>query len=216
MTPCLRGEFRLPLLVSSRAGYQNLCRLITKMKLRAKKGEGAVSAQELEEHAAGLICLTGGAGRPAGRGIAARRQRRSPPSSRATHRYLRPQKCLRRTCSAISSAKKNPAIAPLFDSPARSIFLCSPPTAYATPPQSPRTLRRLHRHPPSSHALYCRTLALPQLRTSLEISRRRCSNSSPICPKQSAIPSNSRPASNSRSTISATNSRAIPCPKARP
>src|SRR5271169_2074637 len=30
--------FRLPLLVSSRAGYQNLCRMITKMKLRAKKG----------------------------------------------------------------------------------------------------------------------------------------------------------------------------------
>jgi len=52
--------FRLPLLVSSRAGYQNLCRLITKMKLRAQKGEGAVRKDELEEHAAGLICLTGG------------------------------------------------------------------------------------------------------------------------------------------------------------
>ena len=51
---------RLPLLVSSRPGYQNLCRLITKMKLRAKKGEGAVTTQELEEHADGLICLTGG------------------------------------------------------------------------------------------------------------------------------------------------------------
>ncbi len=52
--------FRLPLLVASRAGYQNLCRLITKMKLRAKKGEGAVREDELQEHAAGLICLTGG------------------------------------------------------------------------------------------------------------------------------------------------------------
>ena len=52
--------FRLPLLVASRAGYQNLCRLITKMKLRAKKREGAVTAQELQEHAEGLICLTGG------------------------------------------------------------------------------------------------------------------------------------------------------------
>ncbi len=58
---CLRGEFRLPLLVASRAGYQNLCRLITKMKLRAKKGEGAVTEEELQEHAQGLICLTGGA-----------------------------------------------------------------------------------------------------------------------------------------------------------
>jgi error-prone DNA polymerase len=51
---------RLPLLVSSRAGYQNLCRLITKMKMRAKKNEGAVLQEELEEHAPGLICLTGG------------------------------------------------------------------------------------------------------------------------------------------------------------
>ena len=55
----LCGEFRLPLLVSSRAGYQNLCRLITKMKLHAAKGEGAVREEELREHAAGLICLTG-------------------------------------------------------------------------------------------------------------------------------------------------------------
>jgi len=58
------NSFRLPLLVSSRGGYQNLCRLITKMKLRAKKGEGAVCKKELEEHAQGLICLTGGAEGP--------------------------------------------------------------------------------------------------------------------------------------------------------
>src|SRR5271156_6159977 len=56
---CLCGEFRLPLLVSSRHGYQNLCRLITKMKLRSAKGEGAVREEELREHAAGFICLTG-------------------------------------------------------------------------------------------------------------------------------------------------------------
>ena len=58
------NSFRLPLLVSSRTGYQNLCRLITKMKLRNKKGEGAVYEKELEEHAHGLICLTGGADGP--------------------------------------------------------------------------------------------------------------------------------------------------------
>src|SRR5271169_6599944 len=51
VSQCLRGGFRLPLLVSSRAGYQNLCRLITKMKLRATKGEGSVCEEELEEHA---------------------------------------------------------------------------------------------------------------------------------------------------------------------
>ena len=37
--------WRYPLLVESRAGYQNLCRLITRMKLRAQKGEGHVLAR---------------------------------------------------------------------------------------------------------------------------------------------------------------------------
>jgi error-prone DNA polymerase len=55
------GEFRLPLLVASRAGYQNLCRLITKMKLRVGHKEGACATnQDFSEHAEGLICLTGG------------------------------------------------------------------------------------------------------------------------------------------------------------
>jgi error-prone DNA polymerase len=55
------GGFRLPLLVASRAGYQNLCRLITKMKLRVEGKEGAsASSSDFIEHADGLICLTGG------------------------------------------------------------------------------------------------------------------------------------------------------------
>jgi error-prone DNA polymerase len=51
---------RTTLLAESRAGYQNLCRLITRMKLGAPKGEGAATEAEFAEHAAGLICLTGG------------------------------------------------------------------------------------------------------------------------------------------------------------
>ncbi len=52
---------RVPLLVAARSGYQNLCRLITKMKLRAGQKEGAVAEeQDFLEHAEGLICLTGG------------------------------------------------------------------------------------------------------------------------------------------------------------
>ena len=54
----------LPLLVETRAGYQNLCRLITLMKLRAPKhakpGEVAATLNELAVHAEGLVCLTGG------------------------------------------------------------------------------------------------------------------------------------------------------------
>ena len=53
----------LPLLVKNRTGYQNLCRLITLMKLRvpkhARPGECAVTPQELTAHVEGLICLTG-------------------------------------------------------------------------------------------------------------------------------------------------------------
>ena len=52
--------WRYALLVESRAGYENLCRLITQMKLRAKKGEGHVLRREVAEKAGGLICLTGG------------------------------------------------------------------------------------------------------------------------------------------------------------
>ena len=52
--------WRYVLLVKSREGYQNLCRLITKMKLRAAKGEGSVSAEDVAEFSPGLICLTGG------------------------------------------------------------------------------------------------------------------------------------------------------------
>jgi error-prone DNA polymerase len=58
-----RQTFSLPLLVRNRTGYQNLCRLITLMKLRvpkhAKPGECAVTPDELAEYADGLICLTG-------------------------------------------------------------------------------------------------------------------------------------------------------------
>jgi error-prone DNA polymerase len=50
---------RLPLLVESQEGYQNLCRLLTRMKMRATKPDGAASLEEVAEHAAGLVCLTG-------------------------------------------------------------------------------------------------------------------------------------------------------------
>jgi error-prone DNA polymerase len=52
---------RLPLLCASRGGYQNLCQLITRFKMReATKAEGAATLQDLEQYAHGLVCLTGG------------------------------------------------------------------------------------------------------------------------------------------------------------
>ena len=72
------ATIRLPLLCTSREGYQNLCRLVTRMKLRAPKypvqlpqsktsdeeqliqSQAVASLADLAEYAAGIICLTGG------------------------------------------------------------------------------------------------------------------------------------------------------------
>src|SRR5437879_13086353 len=52
---------RLPLLVESRTGYQNLCRLMTRYKLLEKeKGTGTANLDEIEEQGEGLGCLKGG------------------------------------------------------------------------------------------------------------------------------------------------------------
>jgi error-prone DNA polymerase len=53
-------ETRLTLLVGSRQGYRNLCRLLTSAAAGRSKGEAAVDWSTLEEHAEGLHCLTGG------------------------------------------------------------------------------------------------------------------------------------------------------------
>ena len=52
---------RLPLLCTSRAGYQNLCQLITRFKMRQPgKCEGFAEMSDLAEFREGLICMTGG------------------------------------------------------------------------------------------------------------------------------------------------------------
>ena len=48
------------LLAQNRGGYANLCRLITKGRLRSEKGESAVGWDEVCAHAPGLIALWGG------------------------------------------------------------------------------------------------------------------------------------------------------------
>jgi error-prone DNA polymerase len=70
------GVGLLWLLVESRAGYQNLCRLLSAGALGRKKGETQVSWEQVEEYAAGLHCLAGGADGPlAGDDAAARLDR---------------------------------------------------------------------------------------------------------------------------------------------
>ncbi|WP_018290157.1 DNA polymerase III subunit alpha [Verrucomicrobium sp. 3C] len=49
----------LPVLVETREGYQNLCRLLSEAKLRSPKGEAVIRWEELGDHAPGLLALTG-------------------------------------------------------------------------------------------------------------------------------------------------------------
>jgi error-prone DNA polymerase len=52
---------RLSVLCTSRTGYQNLCQLITRYKMReTTKREGHATFADMEEFSGGLICMTGG------------------------------------------------------------------------------------------------------------------------------------------------------------
>ncbi|MGH9241482.1 MAG: DNA polymerase III subunit alpha [Vicinamibacterales bacterium] len=52
-------HWRLPVLVASADGYRNLCRLVTRMKMRAAKGAGALAIEEFEGFTTGLVALAG-------------------------------------------------------------------------------------------------------------------------------------------------------------
>ncbi len=61
----------IPVLAESRTGYQNLCRLITRAKLRGTKAHAPVHWEDLPEFAAGLVALTGDEEGPVRRALAA-------------------------------------------------------------------------------------------------------------------------------------------------
>ncbi|MFM8441244.1 MAG: PHP domain-containing protein, partial [Acidobacteriota bacterium] len=50
----------LPLIPVNRRGYQNLCRLLTDIKLREQKGEHRATFEDLEMYSSDIICLSGG------------------------------------------------------------------------------------------------------------------------------------------------------------
>jgi error-prone DNA polymerase len=53
------ATWRLPVLVASAEGYKNLCRLVTRMKMRAEKGAGALTIEEFDGFTTGLVALAG-------------------------------------------------------------------------------------------------------------------------------------------------------------
>jgi len=54
-----RDTWRLPVLVESAEGYKNLCRLVTRMRMRAEKGAGALAIEEFDGFTSGLVALAG-------------------------------------------------------------------------------------------------------------------------------------------------------------
>jgi error-prone DNA polymerase len=89
----LEDEAILPVLVESRAGYQNLCRLLTRAHLRSPKGQARVRWDELPEFAHGLVALTGDEEGPLVRAIVAAADSLAAPPSMMT-RGARPSNVL--------------------------------------------------------------------------------------------------------------------------
>jgi error-prone DNA polymerase len=191
---CTDG-FRYPLLAENRTGYQNLCRLITRMKMRAKKGEGAATPEEFAELASGLVCL---ASRPDARildlfgakNVFVELQRH----------YNRDQEARNQALMAFARKNQLPLVA-------------TNGASHATP-QSREALDVLTcvRHKVKIHEAG-RLLSINS--EGISKTRKRCRTCSPICRKPSPTPKNSPTASGSRWPISATSSPAIPCRPAR-
>jgi error-prone DNA polymerase len=68
--PTVQSPPRVTMLVESRAGYKNLCRLLTAAALGRPKGEARVTWDLIAGHATGLHCLTGGDEGPVARALA--------------------------------------------------------------------------------------------------------------------------------------------------
>jgi error-prone DNA polymerase len=150
------ATWTLPLLVASQEGWRNLCRLVTRMKLRAPKGEGALTLDDFDGYTSGLIAL---AGRPL---VAADRYGVGGLLDRLVgifgrdHIYVELQRHLRRdqeddndTLASLAEAFRVPIVAtggvrfaspeerPLFDvltaiREHTPLAVCSPPTPNAT------------------------------------------------------------------------------------
>ena len=132
-----REDAHLTLLVEDASGYRNLCRLLTAAHSHTRDskartaGQPWVSLEQVEEHAAGLVCLSGCAGRDArcrlgegGRGrrgrngaAVARHLRAGPLPGRAAATLLaagpQPQPLARRACRAAGGAHRRHRQRPL-------------------------------------------------------------------------------------------------------
>ncbi len=95
----------LPLLVRNTQGYQSLCRLLTRSKLRAPKGESRIFWPELEEIAEGVVCLTGDEEGPLAHRVAAARFRAGGTNVATAGFFLWRQQRVRRGAAAPAAGR---------------------------------------------------------------------------------------------------------------
>jgi len=92
---------RLPLLCTSRMGYQNLCQLITRFKLReTPSAKVRLRLEDLEQYSPGLVCLTGGDEGPLPAALMRGGEQESRESYRETCPDLREAECVYRASAA--------------------------------------------------------------------------------------------------------------------
>ena len=154
---CTDGH-RYPLLAENRKGYQNLCRLITRMKMRAKKGEGAATPEEFAEFSEGLVHL------------ASRPEARLLDLFGAKNIFVELQRHYNRDQEARNQALID------FARQHRLPLVATNGVSHATPGIA-RSARRPHLRPPQSHHPRSRPAALHQLRAASE---KRARNVAPL------------------------------------
>ena len=144
------GE-RLTLLVENRAGYKNLCRMLTTAALGRPKGEARVTWDLLAEHAGGLHCLTGGDEGPVARELAPGRARcRAAQAPGAARRLLR-RPGPRRAAAPPPARRGAPQPRPDRPRPQAAAPARRHQRRALRPARGQAAPRRAHRDPPSHH-----------------------------------------------------------------
>ncbi len=151
---------RLPLLCETREGYQNLCQLITRFKMREKtKQEGSARLAELEEYSRGLVCLTGGEEGPLAAALMTGGEEAGRDDSGTARSHLWTEQCLRRSPT---SSRESARVAKSSSDPDRrvasSAVLGNQRSSLRNQVRS-RDCRPLHGDSQSHAARSCRTLA---------------------------------------------------------
>ena len=133
----------LTLLAENQAGYANLSRLISRGQLAGSKGQPVLTIEEVAQHTAGLLCLTGCRRGAVAQAVQADDPVRAGTGSRQARRHLRPRPGLGRTPAPLAARRRPPQRGAGRGRPGRRSCRSSPPTTSTTP------------RPPASRCTIC-------------------------------------------------------------